>query len=427
MAATLTEFEAAAVASIDKGRVAEELRRIVRIASVTGSEGPVQTEMARLMAAAGLGVRRLDPDPAEVSRDADFPGSEVARDSLPIVAGHLGGLRPGPRILLVGHVDVVPVGDRGQWRHDPFAGVVENGFLYGRGACDMKGGVAAALAAIRGLASVARRVELAGEAMFVSVPSEEDGGSGMLAAIRAGYTGDMAVITEPTRLRLVTTQAGAITFRLTVPGRAAHASMRRQGVSALEKLFLVHEALGVDETARNAAEQRPEMRALGLPYPTIIGIVEGGEWASTVPDRVVAQGRYGVRVGQTPAEAEAELRTAIARACHDDDWLREHPVEVEITGGRFASSAIPVEHPLVAGLAETAGEVLGSRPEKVGVPYGADMRLLINEGRTPTVIFGPGDPAVAHAANERVPLDEVVDCARVLAAWLVRQLLVRPG
>ena len=111
---------------------------------------------------------------------------------------------------------------------------MRDGALYGRGACDMKGGVVAGLGALRAIAEAG--VELGGEAMLVTVPGEEDGGAGMLAAIRAGCTGDWAVITEPTRLEIVTAQAGAITFTLTVTGKSAHAAFRRRGVSAVEKL-----------------------------------------------------------------------------------------------------------------------------------------------------------------------------------------------
>jgi acetylornithine deacetylase len=244
----------------------------------------------------------------------------------------------------------------------------------------------------------------------------------MLAAIRAGYVADAAVITEPTRLEIVTVQAGAITFRLAVPGRAAHASVRRAGVSALEKLEVLHAALGADEAARNATETRPEMRALGLPYPTIIGTVHGGDWASTVPDLVVAEGRYGVRAGQVAEDAAEELRAVIAAACAADPWLREHPATLTVAGGRFSSAEVAADRPLPLGLAAAAEGVLGRRPPFVGVPYGSDMRLLVRQGATPTVMFGPGDVRDAHAADEHVALDEVVACARVLAAWVVREL-----
>jgi acetylornithine deacetylase len=244
----------------------------------------------------------------------------------------------------------------------------------------------------------------------------------MLAAIRAGCTGDVAIITEPTGLDLVIAHAGAITFRLTVPGRAAHASVRREGVSALDNLFTLMQALEADEASRNAAETDPLMTPLGLPYPTIIGKVEGGDWASTVLDRVVAEGRYGVKLGQTWRDAEADLRACIDAAAAADPFLRDHPVGLEITGGRFSSSRVPADHPLPVSVAAAAEATLGRRPALLGEPYGADMRLLVNEGATPTVIFGPGDVRVAHSADESVSLAEVADCARVLVAWVVGEL-----
>ncbi len=153
-----------------------------------------------------------------------------------------------------------------------------------------------------------------------------------------------------------------------------------------------------------------------------MGIVRGGEWASTVLDGVTVDGRYGVRLGQTPAAAEAELRACIAAACAADDFLRDHAATVEITGGRFGSARVAPDHPLPVGLAEVAEAVTGLRPALLGEPYGADMQMFINAGATPCVIYGPGDVKVAHSADEHVPLDEVEACARVLAAWVRREL-----
>ncbi|MCI0584228.1 MAG: M20/M25/M40 family metallo-hydrolase, partial [Chloroflexi bacterium] len=342
------------------------------------------------MAEAGCQVDRLEPDPATVRGDPDWPGEEVPRDRLPIVLGRIG--RPGGRrIVLVGHVDVVPVGDLATWSGDPWSAVLDGDRLYGRGACDMKGGIASILAATRALRDAGLGERLGGEILVASVPSEEDGGQGMLAAIRAGATGDMAVITEPTDLEVVIAHAGAITFRLTVPGRAAHASVRREGVSALDKLQVLVKALEADEAARNAAETEPLITGLGLPYATIIGTVRGGSWPSTVIDRLEVEGRYGVKLGQTWRDAERDLRRCIDHANEGDPFLREHPATVELTGGRFSSSRTPADHPLPVGLADVAGAVLGRRTQMTGEPYGADMRLLIDHGATPTVIFGPGD------------------------------------
>jgi acetylornithine deacetylase len=413
-------------AAIDRDRMVDDLQALVRIPSITGSEGDVARWAAEALANLGLDVELVEPDVAAIRSDPDWTGEEMARTSLPVVLGRSGRAAAGPRIVLSGHLDVVPPGDPTTWTVDPWAGEIRDGALYGRGACDMKGGVAAILAAVRALGTAGDLDRLDGELMVALVPSEEDGGQGTLAAIRAGVRGDLAIITEPSNLDVVIAHAGAITFRLTVPGRAAHASQRREGVSALDKLFVLVQALEVDETRRNEAETDPLMTALGLPYPTIVGIVSGGEWASTVLDRVVADGRYGVRLGQSPDQAEAELRAAIAAACAADDFLRDHPATVEITGGRFGSARVPSDHALPVGLAAVVEAETGRSPALLGEPYGADMRLFVNLADTPCVMFGPGDVRVAHSADEHVPLDEVEACARVLAAWIRRELVASP-
>jgi acetylornithine deacetylase len=413
---------ARAAAAVQRDDLIGELQAIVRIPSVTGSEEAVAADLALRLAAAGMNVESLSPDPAAIRADPAWPGEETVRTSLPLVIGRLGP-SGGRRVVLSGHVDVVPPGDPTTWTGDPYSGDIRDGRLYGRGACDMKGGVAAILAAVRALVASGAAERLEGELLVALVPGEEDGGQGTLAAIRAGVTGDMAIITEPSNLDIVVAHAGAITFRLTVPGRAAHASQRREGVSALDNLYLVLSALEADETDRNASETDPLMTVLGLPYPTIVGIVSGGEWASTVLDQVVAHGRYGVRLGQSPADAAADLRAAIAAANAGDPFLRDHPATVEIVGGQFGSGRVPSDHALPTGLAAVVESVTGRRPELLGEPYGADMRLFINESDTPCVIFGPGDVKVAHSADENVPLDEVETCARVLAAWVVRELI----
>jgi len=407
---------------IDRQRLVDDLRTMIRIPSITGSEEAVAAWAGDALREIGLAVQTITPDLADVRADPAWPGEEMPRTSLPVVIGRA-GRTGGRRIVLSGHLDVVPPGDLSTWTADPWAGDIRDGTIYGRGACDMKGGVASILAAVRALGRAGELGRLAGELVVALVPSEEDGGQGTLAAIRAGATGDMAIITEPSDLDVVIAHAGAITFRLTVPGRAAHGSWRREGVSALDKLWVLSRALEADEARRNAAETDPLMTVLGLPYPTIIGIVSGGEWASTVLDRVTADGRYGVRLGQSEDDAAAELRACIEAACAADDFLRDHPATVEITGGRFGSARVPSDHPLPAGLSAAIESVTGRKPALLGEPYGADMRLFVNVGGTPCVIFGPGHVKVAHSADEHVPLAQVEDCAKVLAAWLRSELL----
>ena len=420
--ADLSEAARRAAEAVDESRTVEDLVRLVRTPSVTGDERAVQDIVAELLAEIGCRVERIETDPEAFARsDPDWPGAEMPRTDLPVVVGRLGP-PGGRRLLLVGHTDVVPVGDPATWTVDPWGAAIADGHLSGRGALDMKGGCASILGAVRAIVETGAAEVFDGELVIAFVPSEEDGGQGMLAAIRAGVVGDMAVITEPTDLDIVIAHAGALTFRLTVPGRAAHASMRREGVSALDNLLTLIRALEADEAERNAAETDPLMTVLGLPYPTMVGMVRGGDWASTVMDRIVADGRYGVALGETWRDAEARLRQVIAAAADADPFLREHRPTLEFVGGKFSSARVPADHPLPVSLQMAAKATLGRRPALLGEPYGADMRLLVNEGRTPTVIFGPGHVQRAHIADEAVPLADVVACARVLAAWVVTEL-----
>ena len=406
---------------VDGAAIRRDLEALVRMRSVTGAEDEIAASLADRLEALGLAVEVFHPDPAAIRDDPAWPGEEVARSTLPVVIGRAGP-GGGRRIVLSGHTDVVPPGDPATWTADPWGAEVREGRLYGRGACDMKGGLAAILAAVRTLRDAGTLARLTGELIVALVPSEEDGGQGTLAAIRAGATGDMAVITEPSGLDVVGAHAGAITFRLTVPGRATHASRRTEGVSALDNLHTIMRALEADEVRRNDAETHPLMRALGMPYPTMVGIVSGGEWASTVIDRLTADGRYGVRLGQSPDEAEAELRACIDAACAADPFLRDRPAGVEITGARFGSSSVPGDHELPVSLGAAVAAVTGREPGRIGVPYGCDMRLFIGVGDTPCVVFGPGDVRLAHGPDEHVALGEVEACAAVLATWVADEL-----
>lgn len=398
----------------DTQRIERDLADLIRIPSISGDEYAVQDAVAAKLVEAGILIERIDVPIEDVESLPGYPGIEMEHSSLPIVVGRLGGHNPGPTLILQGHVDVVPPGEPETWTTPAFEPDVRDGAMYGRGACDMKGGVVANLEAMRLVAGH----ELHGEVLFAAVPAEEDGGAGAFASIEYGFVGDACVITEPTDMEIVVAHGGAITFTLDVPGKAAHASKRLEGVSALDNLSYLVEALTEDERIRNASETHPLMTALGLPYPTIIGQVEGGNWASTVMDSVRANGRYGVMLGQDCDGAAADLRRAVESASTEHEFLADHPVGLTVWGGRFDSSSVAMDHELPTGLRAAASR-RGLSPGLIGGPYGADMRLYINNGDTPAVMFGPGKVENAHAADESVPLDDVAQCAEVLAEWIV--------
>ncbi len=403
---------------LDEAALVATLAELIAIPSIGGTPGEVaiQHHLAERLSGLGLEVDLWPIDLADLRARDDFPGEEVGRQQ---AWGLVGTHRPGdrPALVLEGHVDVVPTGDRAAWTTEPFTPVVRAGRVVGRGACDMKGGVAAILAAVE--AALSGGDEPPPFAVHFVV-GEEDGGLGAYATLARGHTGDACIIPEPTELRLVTANAGSLTFRIVVPGQAAHGSTRYAGHSALDAYLPIHAALVALEHRRNA-DPDLLLRDYPIAYPLSVGRLRSGDWPSSVPDQLVAEGRYGLRIEEDPAAARVELEAAIAEAAAREPFLRDHPPRVSWPGGAFRGGRLPPGHPLAAMVADAHATVTGRDigPER-GAPYGSDLRLYAAAG-IPTLHYGPGSPRQAHAPDESVPVDELVVAARVLELALRRR------
>lgn len=416
-----TGTEARVLDAIDDVALVASLQDLVRTPSVTGEdpEHELQHAAARDLGDAGLDVDVWQLDLLALRADPRFPGTEAPRTEGYGVVGVTPGVGT-PALVLQGHVDVVPTGDLDNWpERDAFSGRVANGILFGRGACDMKAGVAVNL-------EVARAIQRSGVTLerrlaIHSVVSEEDGGLGAFATMVRGHRGDAAIITEPTSGRIVVANAGALTFELRVVGRAAHASMRQEGVSAFEAFLPVHAAIRALEAERNA-EPSDLFTGNPLPYAIAVGRLRAGDWASSVPDLLVAEGRLGVQLEEDPGAARAAFEHAVADACERDPWLRDHPVEVTWSGGQFASGRIDADHPLIRQTSDAVAAVTGrGTPTRAAAPYGSDLRLYAGIGGIPTLHYGPGDVRFAHAPREQVAVKEVLESARALALLAARR------
>ncbi|MEV0565062.1 ArgE/DapE family deacylase [Dactylosporangium sp. NPDC050588] len=390
---------------------------LVRVPSVGGTqaEGEIVRHVAGLLAAEGVETDLWQIPVADLAGRPDFPGMEVERSEAWGLVARLPGTGGGRTLMFNGHLDVVPPGDLSTWSDDPFSGRVADGHVYGRGACDMKGGFAAALAALLALHRSGTR--LPGDVLLAAVVGEEDGGLGTYATLDRGWRADACVITEPTALDVLAANGGALTFRLRVPGLAAHACARTSGVSAVEKFQIVFPVLRALEASRNRSVD-PMMRRWDIAYPLEIGTVRAGDWASTVPDLLVAEGRFGVALDEPVDEARAAFERTVAEACAADPWLKEHPVTVEWWGGQFASGRCPsgtdlVRRVLDAHTSTHAGSPFAAEPAVVGAPYGSDLRLLTNIGGIPAVQYGPG-VGYGHCPDEKVSIEQVHACSATL-------------
>jgi acetylornithine deacetylase len=392
------------------------LQELVRIPSQTGREGPAQDAVAQLMRAHELDVDIWEPDVTllepyaeSVTLGGDFAGR-------PNVVGAYRGSEGGRSLILNGHIDTVEVGDPAAWSRDPLGGDVSGGRIYGRGACDMKGGIVANLFALRALRLAG--LHPTGDIFVQSTISEEDGGAGALAAVLRGYIADGALISEPTNLAIVTAQGGALMFRLEVRGLSAHACVRDQGVSAVEKFAYLHQGLLEFETRRSAEITHPLYAGMRIKAPINVGVVRGGTWASSVPESLIAEGRAGLVPGEELTTFKTELAAEIARLADADPWLREHPPEVTWLNGQFAPAGIPADSPLVDALC-LAWQVSTTSTARIeAVTYGADMRHFVIMGGVPCVMFGAGDVRLAHAPDESIPIDDLLTAIATTAVFI---------
>ncbi|MBW3631611.1 MAG: ArgE/DapE family deacylase [Chloroflexi bacterium] len=396
--------------------IVDALQQLVRIPSQTGFEGQAQDAMASLMRRHGLEVDVWEPDPAvlEPHSESITVGSGFA--NRPNVVGACRGRGNGRSLILNGHIDTVAVGDPTAWNFSGLGGETADGRLYGRGACDMKGGLVANLFALRALRHAG--LTPAADVFVQSTIAEEDGGAGALAAVLRGYVADGALISEPTNLAIVPAQGGSLMFRLQVPGLSAHACVRDDGVSAVEKFAYIHRGLLDFEARRNADITHPLYAGMRNKVPINIGTVNAGSWPSSVPELLVAEGRAGLVPGEDLTTFKAELAAEVAALAAADDWLRNHPPLVTWLDGQFAPAGISVDSPLVTVLTTAWMMTTSSHPRIEAVTYGADMRHFVITGGMPCVMFGAGDVRLAHAPNELIPLGDLFTAITTTAVFI---------
>jgi acetylornithine deacetylase len=385
-------------------------------------ERELQEHLARRLRAAGAVVELSEPDVTTLRGHPMIPdGFSFA--GRPQLVARFAGSGGGRTLLLNGHVDVVDAEPRSAWSVDPFDAVVRGGEVWGRGACDMKGGVAAMVVAAEALAEAG--VELAGDLIVNTVTEEESTGAGGLVSART-LTADGAIVPEPSGLTVWVACRGSLLPTLTVEGRAGHAGIAPRHpdeggpVNAIEKAAYLIEAI---RRLREEWALRPGHPYLSAPdcVPTMI---QGGEWIVSYPARC----RIDCHIEYLPAQADsrgwgslvaAEFEQWVAAAAAADPWLRAHPPAVEWLVGEVPPAEVDEEEPVVQALLG-AERGLGREGRLGGLDNWHDGATLVVEGGIPAVCYGPGDIHRAHTADERVPVADLVACAQGIALAAIR-------
>lgn len=396
----------------------------VRLASVLGAEQPAQDYAASLYERLGLAVRR---EAIDVDAIRDLPGFGPVDWSYEgrynVVGLHDPGANEARTLVVNGHVDVVSPEPLALWSSPPFEPrLIEDGpdgetWLTGRGAGDMKGGSVACLWAFAALADLG--VAPASRVVFESPIEEECTGNGTLALCAAGYGGDACLIPEPFDETVLVRQMGVLWFRVRVLGKTAHVLGAGRGVNAIEKSWRFVRALRDLEDELNRPERIPAgYRGMDHPLNLNPGVIQGGDWASTVAGECVIHFRLGVYPGEPLDEARRTVERRVADAAAGDPFLEEFPPRVEWIG--FQAEGCEFDPASAFGRSLTAAHAAwrGRPAQKLAATCTTDVRHFERYYGTPATCYGP-KAADIHGADERVSVDSMRRVAEVTATFLM--------
>ncbi len=397
--------------------VIEFLRKLVRFPSVTGDEFEIQNFIAKKLRDMGLEVDMWEPDHKALKKHPTYVPVERGYANRPNVVGIYRGTGDGRSLLFNGHVDVIPPGSLDTWDHQPYSGDIGENRLYGRGASDMKSGLAAMTMALDTLIRLDLRLK--GDVILEYTIDEELSGNGTLACVTKGYQADAGICCETSSLHVQPACIGRIWFEISVRGKPAGIQKRLEGVNAIEKGYDVVKAVANLEAIRINELRHPLYPDNLSSLPCMVSMFESGSFPSAFPDVCTLKGSIATLPGEETNDVKQSFIEHINNFSKTDPWLKDHLPKVKFVGYCGDSSEISPDHPIVTTLSSTFKTVTGAEPHITGRQGAADTRYLIKYGNTPTVIFGPGLTEQMHATNEWVNIDDVITATKILALTIM--------
>lgn len=397
------------------------LADLTRLPSLRGEESTAQDFMARAYSERGLDVDRWRID---VDRIRHLPGfSPVAvsyENAFNVVGTYRAKPAPGQKagrsLILNGHIDVVPTGPLDMWSTPPFVPTIRNGWMYGRGAGDMKAGLVANLFA---LDAVARAGLLpAGDVYLQSVIEEECTGNGALACLERGYRGDAVIIPEPMAEDLLTAQVGVVWFQVKVRGRPTHVAVAGTGANAIEACYPLIQALHRLEHEWNE-RGHPAYSGHAHPINFVVSKIEGGDWTSSVPAWCTFDMRISLFPGMELDTVRAQVEACIAAAAATDPFLSQHPPQVVYHGFMADGWELPLGSEAQAVLAQCHGTVTGNPLGTVASTATTDARFFGLYAGIPALVYGPKAES-AHGFDERVEIESIRRVTKTIALFIAQ-------
>lgn len=398
------------------------LAELTSHSSTRGHEQGAQDLMARALQGRGYDVDRWQIDVADIAHLPGFsPVIGNYDDAVNVVGTHRSATGTGRSLILNGHIDVVPEGPAEMWDTPPYAPRIDDGWMYGRGAGDMKAGLASNLYALDALRACGAAP--AADVFVQSVVEEECTGNGALACLQRGYRAEAALIPEPFAEALVSAQVGVLWFQVHLKGLPAHVAYAGSGSNAIEAAIPLIAALHEMEARWNLPEGRhAEFDHLHHPLNLNVGKFEGGDWTSSVPAWCVFDVRMGLYPGQDIAEAKREIEAVLTEAAQASDFLRNNRPEVVYHG--FQAEGYALADDDSAGAMQAIGAlegahatVSGATLDRLAVTATTDARFFGLYADTPALVYGPRAEAI-HGFNERVELESMRRVTQATALFI---------
>lgn len=389
------------------------LRDMVAIPSVTGDEAAIQRFMHGYLTEMGLDVDMWETDWEALKKHPGYRPVARGYEGRPNIVATLKGTGGGRSLLLNGHTDVIPVGDGEGWSDNPWSASIKEGRIYGRGACDMKSGVASHVLAVKYLKELGLTPK--GDVMINIVIDEEVSGHGTLDTVIRGYKADAGISGETSDLHVQPACIGRIWFEIEIQGKPAGVQQRYLGVSGIELGYKIVQAVKELEDERVATVTHPLYPSAIDSLPCLIGSFQAGTYPSAFPATALLKGSIGTVPGEDHEGVKQSLVDKIAAVAKEDPWMENHPPVVRFVGYDAEASEIPRDHAIVDTVSRIYTEVTGKEPVISGRQGAADTRFLNSYGNTPTVIFGPGSTAVMHSDDEYVSIDDYITSIKVMA------------
>ncbi len=404
-----------AIESLESSGIAA-LQDFVRIPSPMGAEAAVQSEVARRMRALGLEVQVFDIEPARIESAPLFNRNPRRYADRPCVVGVLRGTGGGRSLVLNAHADTAPPGDEARWTHASTSGVIDDGWLYGRGSWDDKAGIAEMLLIVEALKRA--DVRLAGDLVLSVVVEDEESGNGSLACIERGFTGDAVVIMDGTwPERYIVSHIGHVWFEVRLFGRGAPSSVASRGLNPVLGVGPLVDAFSRFEKRRNDEDGRP-WGNVARPYFLNIGRVAGGDYPGSVPREMRIECNYGFLPPETPEDARRKILAVVDETCRASGWPLERPAEVRFFGAETQAFQGRSASPLVDRLRDAVRREWKSEIVESPVTGWCDLRHYESNPWRPGVpgcLYGPGGGRNAHIEDEQFRVSDMVPVSRVLA------------